>query len=284
MQGRLQMASKKVRFLALNGGQPRQLLSVSEASDGGLTLALKGGINFEQSEGDIPIIENRISVHTSPKSAGRIIKRTVLLKSGKKMTSAVFVRPPKHDFRQYIMSTACSDLTGISHDVDVKGSDSVKVAAWECPADATLIFHIFVGSKHQAFDELPATNLIKHSFRVFELAVYVNYLNRPASFHSQNITIATSAPQENGVPQGKSYSGNGLPSLKLDQVEKVIWHANDTLAHQKAVRTSLSIGSLFNIYKGHVPVFSKFPISDKHPATMIPANSGSIDWGSTKSS
>lgn len=270
--------SRKKRFLAIVDAKPRQLFSVTEMASGDLTIALRGGVNYEQVDGDVPIVENRISVHVSPDSSGTTIMKTLLLANGRRHRSAIFTRPPKADLRQFIISMACSDLRSNLYDVVVPQRDEARIVSMDVPTHSTLVFHMFVGSKHQTFPHDPACNLSLDRFRKFTLAVYSNHMNIPAGSTNQALSIATTPLEINGVQTSARTTGLGVNSLTSADIPKVIWQSNNYVSEKKAQRNSLAMGFLRNVYSEKSLLYSPEPQRPDRSVFLGTPPTGPISW------
>ena len=258
-------------------GLPRQIFSVTEMGSGDVCLSFNA-LNFETALGDRRIVENRVSVHVSPSSPGRIIKRTILLSDGSKHTVSSYTVPPKERFRQHVISTACSNLADEVYDTSVHPRDTAHVVAWNVPPESTLVFHVFAGSKNVDFPQIREAALLILQLKKFRIATYANFVNLPGFIISRSMSLATSPPQLNGSPTRTSLSGNGVPSLTEEDIPKFIWQANEELSGQKAKRIAESLNLSIESFKDFKRIYSREPVRSGDVIVMGTPATGPLSW------
>lgn len=224
----------KTRVTVEIDGVARELFSVEERKTGDLMIFLKSSMAISTSTGAAheEIVEQRFSVHVSPRSRGHTIKQTLKTVAGTATTSAlvlpVGVRPvspvglllDRHaQFCWPIFMARPPQLDGGRYDSAPKPADrQLSLGAFN-PGLANLVYMVVVTSTDVG--TLPTvrgrTKVETMRFQRFNLHVMNGYSLAPSAPTGEFLTYATS-PQLNGEerPSGESTpeSSYRLPAIE----------------------------------------------------------------------
>jgi hypothetical protein len=184
---------------------PRVLFSVQQRSSGDLTIIIKHGVHMTSEDSHfVPdkghtIIEQRISVHTSPRSPDiNALKTTVVLQDGRRLITNNYTRAIKRGNRfAPLYSERCRDLSNPRYIIKDRASPSFSLGRYSPPM-SQLVYQIFVGSASNQFRTYCKhdINLIQHQIGAFKIVVIWSYLLTASDSTGEVFAFKTETPEE----------------------------------------------------------------------------------------
>ncbi len=186
-----QMARKQsVRFVVRKAGRQRCILSVAEMREGDLIIDIRGrqfdadrGFHPFPSDGQdlgTPIVENRYTVHPTPKSAEiNKINYHYTTADGNTFVNSLFTKAIKQDNLFHIMfSRYCSTLSGDYYDVGIKKRDIIDLGVFD--QTFTLFYTLVIGPPNKKFPDHGVDFSVRQvQFELFSRRYYMVVFNIP---------------------------------------------------------------------------------------------------------
>jgi hypothetical protein len=149
------MPRSRTRFMVRTPNGPRTLFSVIEKANGELVITLKtGGYFGSPPQPDSRVIEQRYSIHTSPKSPDyNVMKLTINMEDGRPvhlvaLTDAV----KKRNGFSTLLVRRCEDLSRLDEAPRGQNKERILTLAEYDPARGNFYYGIFVGHPDTVFD------------------------------------------------------------------------------------------------------------------------------------
>ena len=184
---------------------PRTLFSVIEKANGELVITLKtGGYFGSPPQPGSRVIEQRYSIHTSPKSPDyNVMKLTINMADGRSVRLAALTDAvKKRNGFSILLVRRCEDLSRLDEATCYPNKERILTLAEYDPARDNFYYGIFVGHPDTVFDTTdPGLSFNKFSFASFNIVVACSFVELP-SYHTTDIVHSLTSPPESH-PEGE---------------------------------------------------------------------------------
>lgn len=186
-------------------GVPRVLFHVSQTAKGDLMISTtSASYTRHNDDGDatpnVPIREDRYSIHTSPNSkTGNLIKQTLKDRDGKISHIRHFTEAMKT--RDRLAPLYVARTVSLRHDRYISNDSPrtiVDLGAYN-PSELTLYYTVFVAREGHVFDSgvlVPHATSFEQDFSPFRLIVMSSFAAMPSDQIEMTMTVATFHPDK----------------------------------------------------------------------------------------
>lgn len=209
------MAKPKTRLVIAVDGVDREILSLREHADGGILVAMKKSLNGELPRPtgtlSIPLVEERLTIHPSPKSDGYLFTSTVRTSDGSLQRGAAMIYPDEDRLTWPLYGRRCADLTARHYVSMPRKRDAVVSLGSYNPQSANLVYFVVVTHSGEHLPEdlemifivenRDVFSVLTLPFMKFNLHVLYCYMAAPSYPQSDIALFQTSPRRLNGVPE-----------------------------------------------------------------------------------
>ena len=181
------MARKKVRFFVRVNGARREVMSIVQGANGGLTINPRGtddSFNSVPNVGDKrPVVERHISVHRSELSQenATTITGTVMVNGSEEQEFSALIKNSRENLLWPVYSFLSPDLRQDRYNPSKRTANRKVVLTDTDPEHSILIYHILALGPNREPPQVPQTTLTVEQFEFFQIAVYTHHVNLPSS-------------------------------------------------------------------------------------------------------
>ena len=213
---------KKTRFTIKVMGHSREIISVSERSNGDLILFPQHALNFEHKSGDKAITQHRISVHLSRNamSGGYLIKHTMTFADGSMRDQAQIVRNGSEFGSGYVAGRTFPSQTTKRYNLKEKARDEyIPISNANFP-DLCLVQHIIVHNQDRNFEEFINIGFSRFTFEFtnFKITLLNAFFPICALPGSDWYTPMTSLPREGQSDPIYQFGDEYSPPIEMRKI------------------------------------------------------------------
>ena len=190
-----------IRFVINASGEQRQILKAKEKK-GELYIFIPHAERvYTQYFEDIPIIEQRFTVHKSADAENPInlAKQTLELEGGNIIETAQILLGPKKNLINSLFSRLCPYPSYKTFDLHAKNQDIIKNLGYYNPEEKTLIYSVFVSSIKGPKKITGSSRFSQHTydFENFRIYILLTYLEFTSSNRGNILHHMSSLPRIN---------------------------------------------------------------------------------------
>ena len=227
------MAKKKAltRFYVRHSGFNAELFAVRERSDGDLILKHCSVFHertlFRPSDSDRSL-EDRYSVHVSPKTDGHTITHTKIMERHPSHRNMWFVTCKRGAFLTKIYSRRHTSLIERLFKMPESAKDRQVCVAEFDVTKSTLVTHVFVGARNGVqLDKIGLPwDVVSHQFRLFTLYVVKGFIPYPSLEQGDH---------------AEPPDGTEIPTMTAEVIPSIIERANELLCRLHRPRAMTQI-------------------------------------------